>query len=117
MQKLIWKEAQERIASTKDKLIFLEFTTEWCGDCKMMAPVINQVEEEFKENKFIEFIKVDAEEAQLFRNPDSKWKVLRVPTHLLIKNNEILNKGYEYYPKEIIANWIENALATVEDHN
>ncbi|EFF41628.1 thioredoxin family protein [Mycoplasmopsis alligatoris] len=111
IKELEWKEALKIIDNnSEDNLIFLEFTTKWCGDCKMMAPVINEISKKYENNKNISFIKVDAEEAKLFRNPDTKWKVLRVPTHIVLKGQDVLEKGYEYYPREILESWIEKSI-------
>ncbi|WP_426461115.1 thioredoxin family protein [Mycoplasma hafezii] len=112
MKKYLWEEAQRIINSnTEKKLIFAEFTTIWCGDCQMMKPIVNQVAEKFKNNPNIKFIEIDAEEAQLFRKVDTKWKVLRVPTIMLIQGQEIIEKGYEYIPSEILENWINKKLS------
>lgn len=100
----------EKHVSESKKTIYLEFFTNWCGDCKMMQPVIEQVANSFDgQEEDVEFIKVDAEEAQIFRSADSKYKVLRVPTHIILKNNEILNLGYEYLPKDTLIQWVEEA--------
>ncbi|ADE19726.1 thioredoxin family protein [Mycoplasma crocodyli] len=106
-----WNEVLKKIdTNSEDHIIFLEFTTKWCNDCKMMAPVVNEISSKYENNKNITFLKVDAEEAQLFRNPDNKWQILRVPTHMVIKGNAIIEKGYEYYPKEILESWIEKSI-------
>ncbi|UWV79172.1 thioredoxin family protein [Mycoplasmopsis felis] len=74
---MLWKDAEEHInKKQKTQLTFLIFTTEWCGDCKMMLPTFNNIAKKY-ENQKIEFIQVDAEEAKLFRNPLTKWKVLK----------------------------------------
>ncbi|WP_255473571.1 thioredoxin family protein [Mycoplasma sp. NEAQ87857] len=95
---------------TQDKLIFLTFTTKWCGDCKMMKPVIQRLSEKYQNKKNVTFIEVDAEEAKLFREVDNKWNVLRVPTFILLKGQEIVEKGYEYIPEEILSNWIDKKI-------
>lgn len=105
MKKMLWKDAQEYLKQNKN-IVYLWFGTEWCGDCQMMLPIIESVEEKFSNNNQISFIKVDAEEANLFR-VESKYKVLRVPTHVFIKNSEIKSIMYEYIPEEIIVNEID----------
>ncbi|MBN3534593.1 thioredoxin family protein [Mycoplasma procyoni] len=107
LKEMKWADAQKEIESG---VVYLEFTTAWCGDCKMMAPVVKQVADHFSEDSKLKMIKVDAEEAQLFRKEGTKFEVLKVPTHLVLKNGEILNKGFEYFPKDILIEWIENAL-------
>ncbi len=100
MKKMLWKDAEKFIKTNKD-IIYLWFGTEWCGDCQMMLPVIEKVEEKFSNNDKIHFIKVDAEEAGLFR-VKSPYRVDRVPTHIFIKNSEIKEILYEYVSEEII---------------
>ncbi|WP_027120811.1 thioredoxin family protein [Mycoplasmopsis lipofaciens] len=109
MIKMLWNDAQSMFNNKKykDKIFFIEFTTEWCGDCKMMAPIIQNVVKHYENSNEIIFIEVDAEEAKLFRNPLSEYKVLFVPTHLIVKNGKIIKTGYNYYPKEILIDWIE----------
>ncbi|QKT05617.1 co-chaperone YbbN [Mycoplasma sp. OR1901] len=112
IKKLNWAEAQEVIQNkTSDKLTFLTFTTEWCTDCKMMKPVFNEVANKFENNEQVEFINVDAEEARLFRDPNTKWRVLKVPTTILLKGDEIVEKGFEYVPEEVLEDWIDKRIA------
>lgn len=72
----------------------------------MMLPIVEKVEEHFSNNESIVFIKVDAEEAKLFR-VESKYKVMRVPTHVFIKKQEIKSIMYEYIPEEVIVEEID----------
>lgn len=101
IQKMTWSKAQE-ILKNSDKAIYLEFTTEWCGDCIMMEPIVEEFVSHFDGDKDVLFLKVDAEEANLFRDANSKYKILKVPSHLFIKNNKILKTLYEYNPKEVL---------------
>ncbi|SJZ46264.1 thioredoxin family protein [Mycoplasmopsis verecunda] len=111
-QEMKWEDAKKVIdANPNNHLIFLNFTTTWCGDCKMMRPIVESIAEEYKNNKGITFINVDAEEAELFRDPDNKWKVLRVPTMILLQGNEIIERGYEYIPTQILSSWISKKLS------
>ncbi|WP_117275010.1 thioredoxin family protein [Mycoplasmopsis edwardii] len=105
-EKMTWKNAENEIKKNKD-LIFLTFTTEWCGDCKMMKRTFDNIANKFNDKSEIRFINVDAEEANLFRNPDTKWKVLKVPTMILLEGEEIVQKAFEYVPEEVLSNWIE----------
>ncbi|WGI36678.1 thioredoxin family protein [Mesomycoplasma lagogenitalium] len=107
IQKMSWADAQKVI---DNGVVYLEFTTEWCGDCKMMAPVVKQVEQHFQNEERIKMINVDAEEAKLFRQANTRFEVLRVPTHIVMKDGKILNKGFEYFPKDILIEWIDQAL-------
>lgn len=112
MTKLKWNEAKKIITDkqNQDMLYFLEFTTTWCPDCKMMKPVVTQIFNEYRDNKNITFYEIDAEEAKLFRDINSPFKVLKVPAFVYFKNNQILKIAYEYYPKEILKQFIEQYI-------
>ncbi len=105
MQKLLWQDAKKFIENNSN-IIYLWFGTEWCGDCKMMLPIIEEVVTNYINDEQVSFIKVDAEEANLF-GKESIYKVQRVPTHIFIKNKVIKNIMYEYVPKEKIIKEIE----------
>ena len=79
----------------KKGTVFAMFTTTWCPDCKMMKPVIEELE---NENENVSFFEIDAEQNQVFR----KGNIAKVPSFILYKNGEEKHLGYEYIPKEIL---------------
>lgn len=108
MQTIKWTDAQTKL---DDKLVtYLWFGTEWCGDCQMMLPIVESVEKHFVDYDQVQFIKVDAEEAKLFRQPDSIYQVKKVPTHVFLKAGKIQTVLYEYIPAEIIIDEIQKLL-------
>lgn len=103
---MLWVDAQKFIKENEEKIIYLWFGTEWCGDCQMMLPIVESVAEQYSNNESIAFIKVDAEEAGLFR-VESEYEVKRVPTHVFMKNSKIRSIMYEYIPEDVIINEID----------
>ena len=73
---------EDLIASEKPVLI--DFSAEWCGPCKMLAPTLQQLANDMGED--VRIIKIDVD-----RNPAlaSKYKVSSVPTMIIFKNGEI----------------------------
>lgn len=76
------------------KLLVLDFWAQWCGPCRSIAPIIEELAEEFEGNAIIG--KVDVDE-----NPDivSKFGIRNIPTIIFIKDGEQVDKTVGAVPK------------------
>lgn len=74
----------KKVSSISDKLIVIDFGAEWCGPCKRIAPMYEQLSDIMKN---VVFCKVDIDE---FEELAQKFDVRSVPTFVFIKNNNIL---------------------------
>jgi thioredoxin 1 len=74
---------QDIVSSSTPTLV--DFYATWCGPCKMMHPVLDQLKNEMSET--VRILKIDVD-----KNPDvaDKFKIRGVPTFVLFKNGEIL---------------------------
>lgn len=80
----------------------LYFTASWCGPCKMLKPVLEELS---GEQKGLKIAKVDVDENQ---DLAGSFGIMSVPTLILFKNGERVSERYGFAPKELIADWIAN---------
>ena len=78
------------------KTLLLDFFAEWCGPCRMVGPVIDEIAEE---NPDITVGKVNVDEE---RELASRYGVFSIPTLVVLKDGEIANKSVGAKPKEQI---------------
>ncbi len=80
-----------------EKPVLVDFYAEWCGPCKMMGPVIDEVAEEMKDTWLV--CKVNVDEA-----PESagKYGVQSIPTLIVFKNGEEVNRSMGFKSKEAV---------------
>ena len=84
-----------------DQPVLVDFSAEWCGPCKMMAPVIKELSTEIGSQAKI--IKVDVD-----KNPKAaaKYQIRGVPTFILFRNGDILWRQSGAMSKEVLKNAI-----------
>lgn len=95
------KNFEEEVVSS-DKTVLIDFWASWCGPCRMMSPVIDQIAEEVGEN--IKVCKVNIDEEQSLA---LKYNVMSIPTFIVMKNGEETGRSVGVQDKSEIMNLIE----------
>lgn len=75
--------------------ILVDFWAEWCGPCKMIGPVLEEIASEF-EGK-VQVAKLDVDENQ---NTASNFKVISIPTLILFKNGKEMERSIGFKTKD-----------------
>ena len=85
----------------KEGLVLVDFYATWCGPCKMMTPVLEELAEELKDDVTIAKIDVD-EESDLA----SEYRISSIPTLVLLKNGKPVDSAIGYRPASFLAEMI-----------
>ena len=84
-----------------EKTILVDFYADWCGPCKMLSPIIDEVAEE---NDDIKVLKVNVDDSQ---DLAMKYQVMSIPTLVVIKNGSEINRSVGLIDKAQILNLIK----------
>ena len=83
------------------KTVLLDFYAEWCGPCKMVSPIVDQISEE---NPDIIVGKIDVDDQQEIAE---KYGIMSIPTLVVLKIGEVANKGTGVLPKGKLLEWLK----------
>ncbi|MFP4509246.1 MAG: thioredoxin [Spirochaetaceae bacterium] len=105
MEVTITKDNFESEVTNSDVPVLLDFWADWCMPCKMVAPVLEELDGQY--NGKIKIGKVDVDtQAELA----SKYNIVSIPTLLLMKNGDVVKQQVGAVPKPQIEDMIKAAL-------
>ena len=99
----ITKDNFESEVTLSDKPVLIDFWAGWCGPCRMVSPVIEQIAGEITTVK-VGKINID-EQPELAQ----KYGIMSIPTLIIFKNGKPVEKSVGVQPKSVIMNMINNA--------
>ncbi len=85
--------------------VLVDFWASWCGPCKMVGPVIEELSEEFSGKAKVCKIDIDKEGELAMR-----YNVMSIPTILVFKNGEIADQSVGAYPKDHFSDMLTKQL-------
>jgi thioredoxin 1 len=91
-------------SQTKNKLVLVDFWAAWCGPCRMMAPVLNEVAGELKGNAYVGKVNVEQ-----YQSLAQKYKVRGIPTLVLFKNGTEVGRFVGVKSKDFLLKQIQSA--------
>ena len=86
----------DEVVLKSDKPVLVDFWAAWCGPCRMVGPIIDQVSEEYEGKAVVGKVDVDAN--QEFA---AKFGVRNIPTVLVFKSGELVDRKVGVSPKDV----------------
>ena len=89
--------------------VFVDFWAEWCGPCRMVGPVVEELAVDFDGK--VKFVKVNVDEANELA---TKYNVFSIPTLLILNKGKVIAQQVGAGSKDMYKNMIDNALKSIQ---
>ena len=88
-----------------ERLVIVDFWATWCGPCRMLSPLLDEVEEEMADKIVVVKVNIDdAEEIAM------RYRIMSIPTLIFFKNGEMVDRSVGAMPKNVLVDKINANL-------
>ena len=91
--------------SSSNTPVLVDFWAEWCGPCKMLGPILEEISKDLKDK--LQVVKVNLDENQ---DLAMKYSIRSIPTLLLFKEGELIDTKVGLLPKSDLVEWLSSKI-------
>lgn len=95
----------DEVALNSDKPVLVDFWAEWCGPCRMVGPIVEELANEYDGKAVVGKVDVDKNQAI-----SMKYGIRNIPTIIFLKNGEMVDKSVGAVPKNVLSEKLDNLL-------
>lgn len=96
----------DEVVLKSDKPVLIDFWAEWCGPCRMVGPIVEEIAKEFDGKAIVGKVDVDSNP-----NISMNYGIRNIPTLLFFKGGQIVDKQVGAVPKSVLTNKLNAQLA------
>ena len=107
MVKYVNAEALEELIASTDKTVYCDFWASWCGPCRMLAPVFEDVSDKYEDKAIFVKIDIDEEDSEAAA---VKYGITSIPNIIAFKAGQPVDSSLGFVPQAVLEKFVEQNM-------